>query len=74
MTEISFTAEIAKLQTLVDGGIRVTLDLPESATLEMAQLAECRRHKAIGKVTFVAIEADPGYATDMGMTHSKDLL
>ncbi len=44
MTEpIEFQAVIAKVQTLADSGIRVTLDLPETATLQMAQLAEVKR-------------------------------
>ena len=43
MDSIEFIGEVAKVQTLVDGGIRVTFDLPETATMQMAQLAECRR-------------------------------
>lgn len=43
MTEIRFPAAVHKLQTLVDGGIRVTLDLPETAIPQMAMLAECKR-------------------------------
>lgn len=41
--KIKFIAEVYKVQTLVDGGIRVTLDLPETAIPEMAMLAECHR-------------------------------
>lgn len=41
--EIRFPAAVYKLQTLVDGGIRVTLDLPETAIPQMAMLAECKR-------------------------------
>jgi len=40
---IEFTAQVYKVQTLVDNGIRVTLDLPETETLTMAKLAECQR-------------------------------
>ena len=40
---IRFTAAVYKLQTLVDGGIRLTLDLPETAIPQMAMLAECQR-------------------------------
>ena len=39
---IRFSASIYKLQTLADGGIRVTLDLPETAIETMAQLARVR--------------------------------
>lgn len=43
MEPIEFISTIAKVQTLVDGGIRVAFDMPETATMQMAQLAECRR-------------------------------
>jgi hypothetical protein len=31
------------VQTLVDHGVRITLDLPEDAIPQMAALAECQR-------------------------------
>lgn len=40
---ITFQAVVYKVQTLVDNGIRVTLDLPETSIMQMAQLAECKR-------------------------------
>ena len=40
---IVFDAAVYKVQTLVDGGVRVTLDLPETAIPQMAMLAECKR-------------------------------
>ena len=46
MTEavIRFSAAVYKVQTLAtDKGVRVTLDLPESAIPQMAMLAECKR-------------------------------
>ena len=46
MTEpvIRFQAAVYKVQTLAtDKGVRVTLDLPESAIPQMAMLAECKR-------------------------------
>lgn len=45
--EICFEAQVYKLQTLADKGIRLVLDLPESATLQLAQLAEASRHGVI---------------------------
>lgn len=39
----NFIAAVYKVQTLSDNGIRVTLDLPETAIPEMAMLAECKR-------------------------------
>ena len=43
MKPIEFTAAVAKVQTLADGGIRVWLDLPESAVMQLAELAACQR-------------------------------
>lgn len=40
---IRFPCEVSKVQTLADGGIRVTLDLPETAIPAMALLVECKR-------------------------------
>lgn len=40
---IIFHAEVNKVQTLSDGGIRVTFDLPEDEIEQMAMLAECKR-------------------------------
>lgn len=40
---IVFHAEVNKVQTLADGGIRVYLDLPEDEIAQMAMLAECKR-------------------------------
>jgi hypothetical protein len=44
---ITFQASVYKVQTLVDSGVRVTLDLPETAISSMAQLAECQRFGAV---------------------------
>ena len=53
MTEpIVFIAEIYKVQTLVDNGIRITLNLPETAILAAAQLMECKRLGVAGDVTY----------------------
>lgn len=41
--EIVFEASVNQVRTLADGGIRVQLDLPESAIPAMAMLAECKR-------------------------------
>jgi hypothetical protein len=40
---IRFVAAVYKVQTLTDNGIRLTLDLPETAIPQMAMLAECQR-------------------------------
>jgi hypothetical protein len=43
MAEITFPATVYKVQTLIDGGVRVTLDLPEDCIPQMAMLAETKR-------------------------------
>lgn len=42
-TVIKFDAIVYKVQTLADGGIRLTLDMPETAIPQMAMLAETKR-------------------------------
>ena len=42
-TVIKFDAIVYKVQTLSDGGIRLTLDMPETAIPQMAMLAETKR-------------------------------
>lgn len=45
MTEgFTFYGEVQKIQTTADNGISVTLGLQEDGVLEMAKLAECKRH------------------------------
>ena len=58
METIEFTAEIHKVQTLVDGGLRITLNLSEGDILQAAHLMECKRVGVAGTVTFVPIVAD----------------
>lgn len=58
-TTITFHAEVQKAQTLADGGIRITLDLPETAGLAMMQLVECKRVGA-----YLSIEATPTNSLD----------
>lgn len=41
---IKFTAEVAKVTTLADGGIRVVLDLGEDGCQVMRVLAECKQN------------------------------
>ena len=41
---IKFVAEDKKVQTTTDGGIRLTLDLPEDGREVMADLANCQQN------------------------------
>jgi hypothetical protein len=60
MSEITFQAVVYKVATLVDKGIRVTIDLPETCTMQMAQLAECKRFGVYLNISF-----DPKTLTDL---------
>ena len=55
---IEFIAAVYKVQTLVDGGVRVTLDLPETAIMQMAQLAECQRFGVVLNIHCLAMESN----------------
>lgn len=57
---IEFTAQVYKVQTLVDNGIRVTLDLPETETVIMAKLAECQRAGVVLHIVATVAEKDDG--------------
>jgi len=43
LSEIKFPAFIVRVKTMVDGGIRVELDLAEDCIPQMAMLADARR-------------------------------
>jgi hypothetical protein len=40
---VEIVCEVSKVQTLADGGIRLTLDLPEQAIPQAALLMDCKR-------------------------------
>lgn len=58
MSNITFTAAVFKVQNLIDGGIRVTLDLPEDAIPQAAMLLETRR-EGIPLMFTATVEGDP---------------
>ena len=51
MEPITFDAIVYKVQTLVDNGLRVTLDLPEQAIEEAAVLMALKREGIVIRVT-----------------------
>jgi len=53
---IRFTAEVAKVSTLADGGIRLVLDLPESAIDTAKKMMEVRQAGAILEIAAVPVE------------------
>ena len=56
-----FYAIVAKIQTMADNGLRVTLDLPEQA---IEQVAELMIYKRAGVVLDVAITPRPEREND----------
>ena len=48
---LTFDATVAKVQTLVDNGLRITLDLPEQAIEAAAVLMALKRQGSALKVT-----------------------
>lgn len=53
---IRFTAEVSKVTTLADGGIRLTLDLPESAIETAKKMMEARQAGAILEIAAVPVD------------------
>ena len=47
---IEFVAEVYNVQTITDGGIRLTLDLPESAAAVMGRLAKCQQDGVVLRI------------------------
>lgn len=55
---VTFMAQVARVQTLADGGLRITLDLPESAIEQAACLMAFKRFGVVGEVTYKPQSAD----------------
>ena len=55
MTGNTFNAIVYKVQTLIDGGIRVSFDLPETAIDSASWLMNCKR---IEQPLIVYVEID----------------
>lgn len=53
---IKFTADVHQVKTLADGGIQVSLDLPETATEIARQLMDCRRNQVVLEVVILPRE------------------
>ncbi len=51
---ITFDAVVYKVQTLVDYGLRVTLDLPENAIIAASQMMVVKREQGILHITALA--------------------
>jgi len=47
VSETAFWAVVGKVQTMADGGIRVYLDLPETAIVQAAELMAYKRESVV---------------------------
>ena len=54
MSKIEFYAEVAKVQTMADGGVRVVLDLGEDGRKVMESLTACKQNGVV-----LDVEATP---------------
>lgn len=57
---LRFQAIVARVQTLADNGLRVTLDMPEQAIVAAAQLMELKRIGAAFTVTVEPVRDPAG--------------
>jgi hypothetical protein len=55
---IRFTASVAQVRTMADGGIRLVLDLPESAIDTAAEMMKAKRAGAVLEIAAVAVVAE----------------
>lgn len=55
---IRFTAQVNRVQTLADGGLRVVLDLPESAIDTATQMMQAKQAGAILEIAAIPIKND----------------
>lgn len=53
---IRFAAEISKIQTMVDGGLRIILDTPESELPAISELMKAKKDGYILEVAAVAVK------------------
>ena len=51
--QIKFVAQVTKVQTMVDGGLRFVLDTSEANVMQAAQLMECKRFGVLLEVVAV---------------------
>jgi hypothetical protein len=52
---IHFTAQVAKVQTLADGGLRLILDLPETAIDVAAEMMKVKQAGAVLEIAAIAV-------------------
>ena len=50
---IKFTAQVSQVKTLADGGLRIVLDLPETAIKEAGELMQVKQAGAVLEVVAI---------------------
>lgn len=58
MNLIKFTAQVSQVKTMADGGLRVVLDLPETAIQQAGELMQVKQGGAVLEVVAVPIIYD----------------
>ena len=62
---ISFSAQVSKVTTLADGGLRVVFDLAETEIEVAKQMMQAKRAGAILKIAAVPIKEKRGRKTEI---------
>ena len=55
---IRFTASVNKVQTMVDGGLRVVLDFPEGAIDAATKLMQAKQAGAVLEIAAIPLDAN----------------
>ena len=70
---IEFPAIVQKVQTLADGGIRATFDMPETCVMQAAELMACKRVEVALKVTVSLLNSqDQGNGISTGKKRKSE--
>lgn len=69
---IEFDAIVYKVQTLVDMGLRVTLDLPETALIAAAQLMACKREQLVLHISVVTDKQTQSVGKEDGIQKGRE--
>jgi len=67
MQTISVMMTVAKVQTLADGGLRVTLDMSEKDVIQMAQFVECKRAGVVLQAEFTPLADELPEGNEYGL-------
>lgn len=69
---ITTTVNVARVQTMADGGLRFIFDAPETETYQAAQFMECKRFGIVGTLTFEPIERELEQQEDDKIGHKSN--